>query len=149
MATTFAEIGDAVVAEIQAGITANLWPSMTVTRAYLHEFEQKDTTLRCSVAPASLAAGQIARSIIRADKTVIITVSKKLADTEKETIKPLTAGMEAMMDYYGQVRPLTGLNGAKVMAQVEQDGFYDAGLLWGECLFVSIFTVGFQTFDDT
>jgi hypothetical protein len=143
---TIAQIADAVVAELQAGIANGLWPSMVVSRAYLHEFSEDSTDFHLSVAPPARSSSQISRGLVQGKPQLTFTFSKVVPDLSAATIDPLAAAVEAVQDAYSSVRPLSNIAGVMVVGETSSDGFYSQDMLNEKSLFVAIVTATFEAF---
>ena len=143
-----ADICDAVVAEIQAGIIAGRWPDMETSWEYLYESQlPTDDTLRCRVTPPPQRGVElIARVGQQVRVTLAITVRQRVSDTSNATIDPIMAGVEALVSYYAQKRALTGLTGVKVWGEVDMPLVFDPNKLWQEATFEATFNAVFGRF---
>ncbi len=145
MSSQTAEVCDAIAAEITAATWAEV---VTVERSYLHQFsEDSADTMQATVAPAALAGGLASRGLKERDERIVITLSKRLADTTIASVDTCVETVEGIRDSYGGAGPrkIVGATTAVAMA-AEADPLYDPALLYEQNLFASVIVVTVQDY---
>ena len=141
MAGQLAEVGDAVVREINRLSGRGEWPArINAERKYLHEFRLEDTAdqFRLTLSPASRVVNKSSRGDYGQTLRFNVVLSKRTHDSENRSLDPLMETVELLQDAYSDNHQIMGPPGQVRTQSMALENAYDQVLLEEGNLFVAL-----------